>query len=85
MDDYLALKDLQGDVCAICGKERTERFWSVDHNHETGSVRGLLCQNCNALLGMAKDDIRVLQSAIEYLKTDGVCNIELSNHAQKKA
>lgn len=40
----------------------------VDHNHETGKVRGLLCHNCNRALGLFKDNPSVLQKTFEYLK-----------------
>jgi hypothetical protein len=42
----------------------------VDHCHQTKRVRGVLCQHCNTLLGMAKDKIRVLRAAIKYLRTN---------------
>jgi hypothetical protein len=63
----------QKGCCAICGVHQdnvTKRF-SVDHNHSTGKVRGLLCQNCNAGLGNFMDDISNLKSAIEYLEERG--------------
>jgi hypothetical protein len=40
----------------------------IDHNHTTGKVRGLLCCDCNLLLGYAKDDEKLLAKSIEYLK-----------------
>jgi hypothetical protein len=40
---------------------------SVDHNHTTGAVRGLLCANCNLAIGYANDDPVVLRKAIAYL------------------
>lgn len=61
-DEYLRLLDAQGGVCAICGKAETVRRGaaeprlSVDHDHETGRVRGLLCQSCNVICGMFRDD-----------------------------
>lgn len=61
----------QDRKCAICGEEAK---LSVDHCHETGKVRGLLCSNCNHLLGKAKDRESILFSAILYLRrvsTDG--------------
>ena len=64
----------QGDRCAICGTSEKrnargkKRYWSVDHDHETGKIRALLCQKCNALIGLAQDDIAVLERAIAYLK-----------------
>jgi hypothetical protein len=49
------------------GPKRTPRELAVDHNHETGQVRDLLCHNCNALLGMCREDKAVLLAAIKYL------------------
>ena len=50
--------------CAICGKARK---LEVDHCHRTGKVRGLLCRSCNQLLGLAKDNGALLESAVQYL------------------
>jgi len=60
----------QNFCCAICGKHTTDnkRRLVVDHCHATKKVRDLLCDNCNVLLGHAKDDIEILQKAISYLK-----------------
>jgi hypothetical protein len=41
---------------------------SIDHNHETGEVRELLCGDCNTAIGMAKEDPEILQAMISYLK-----------------
>lgn len=51
--EYWTIFDAQGGCCAICGKTRKEdgRNLSVDHNHKTGKVRGLLCWKCNRALG----------------------------------
>ena len=59
----------QSGCCLICKKHQSEfkRRLSVDHDHKTGKIRGLLCYHCNHLLGNAKDDIKILQSAISYL------------------
>jgi hypothetical protein len=81
---YDAMLAAQGGVCAICGKpERykargSTRRLAVDHDHAccpgTRScgrcIRGLLCNFCNRLLGMAEDDPTVLASAITYLARD---------------
>lgn len=64
----------QKGVCAVCEKPETKmekgivRQLSVDHNHATGAVRGLLCANCNMAIGYACDDVIVLQKAIGYLR-----------------
>lgn len=75
--EYESLLVKQGGVCAICCKHETAtrkgrvKRLAVDHNHETGAVRGLLCQNCNTLLGKGLDSIAILTLAIEYLKRHG--------------
>lgn len=60
----------QGGRCAICGTDapggRFDRF-HVDHSHETGKVRGLLCQPCNHGIGSLQDSTEVLAKALEYL------------------
>jgi hypothetical protein len=56
----------QGNACAICGRV-VERL-HVDHCHESGAVRGLLCHACNVLLGNARDSADVLRAAIRYLE-----------------
>lgn len=55
--------------CMICDKpgEDSDRGLHVDHNHETGDIRGLLCGSCNLALGHFKDSIPLLLKAIEYL------------------
>jgi hypothetical protein len=65
----LYYKKLNG-ICDICGNPETSKYFllSVDHNHKTGKVRGLLCSNCNNGLGRFKENIIILQNAIEYLK-----------------
>lgn len=68
--EYDALAAAQGGCCRICGNPPPpeQRGLVVDHCHVTGVVRGLLCNNCNALLGMAADDIDRLKAAIRYLE-----------------
>ena len=59
----------QNNKCAICGIEFSDNNKAfVDHCHKTNRVRGLLCTRCNTLLGMAKDNIEILQKAITYLQ-----------------
>lgn len=59
----------QGGTCAICKNTcTTQRYLAVDHCHTTGAVRGLLCTRCNRGMGMLRDNVEVLKSAIEYLQ-----------------
>lgn len=63
----------QAFLCKICRKPETAiyhgkpRTLCVDHCHSTGSIRGLLCHRCNAMVGLAKDDSAVLRRASEYV------------------
>lgn len=65
--DFFNMLNSQNSQCAICKSSIDERC-HVDHCHTTGKVRGLLCGNCNAALGMFKDDVDILKNAILYLK-----------------
>jgi len=72
-DDYERMLNEQGGVCKICGTDdpKTPRGYvtfAIDHCHETGNVRGLLCNPCNRALGLLKEDTNILQKAIYYLQ-----------------
>jgi len=62
---------MQDGHCATCpateSGRKNDKYLIVDHDHETGEVRGLLCHHCNIMLGGAKDNISTLQNAIAYL------------------
>jgi len=75
-NDYDRMLKEQKECCAICGRHQSElrRSLSVDHNHETGKVRGLLCGLCNLILGNAKDSRTILESAIIYLEERNACH-----------
>jgi predicted nucleic acid-binding Zn ribbon protein len=65
-DDLLSS---QGRSCAICGtSDWGVKGPQIDHNHETGAVRGILCVNCNNALGRFKEDVDVMRRAAEYLE-----------------
>lgn len=81
MDEYDRLFVIQRGLCAICGRperagKRPEfledrpgvRLLSVDHDHETGKVRALVCDRCNAGLGLFEDDPLRLRAAADYLE-----------------
>jgi hypothetical protein len=60
---------LQGERCALCRDEfESPRDIHVDHCHETGQVRGILCASCNLGLGFFKDNTTVLLRAVRYLE-----------------
>jgi hypothetical protein len=73
LEQFEKQEQLQGYKCAIC-KEQESRVrdgsavrLAVDHCHETGILRGLLCADCNQMLGFAKDSPKILYQAIRYL------------------
>ena len=61
---------------SICGNPESQKdkrikgtkTLCIDHDHKTGKIRGLLCQNCNVSIGKFKEDINIMQKAIDYLK-----------------
>lgn len=67
----------QNNRCAICNKELTKIHKNgvlaryIDHNHTTGEVRGILCQQCNVALGMFNDDPELLRKAADYISPVG--------------
>lgn len=67
---YDELLAAQGGVCAICRgglNGKSKKYFSVDHDHATGRVRGLLCEACNFGLGKFRDSSDLLQKAAQYL------------------
>lgn len=78
VQEYKELLDKQEGNCAICGKHSSSVFTKgkegfelcVDHCHDTGKVRGLLCENCNTGIGKLNDSIDLLQKAMNYLEVN---------------
>lgn len=76
LEQYEQMLADQGGVCAVCGKVEDEihpqskkvRNLNVDHCHQTGRVRGLLCNSCNRGIGLLNDDPTVLRQALAYLE-----------------
>lgn len=75
-DEFVAMVEAQRGLCAICDQpERTRgnsgniRPLSVDHDHETGFIRGLLCNRCNRALGLFLDDLGLVEAARDYLRS----------------
>jgi hypothetical protein len=68
IEQYNEFSTFCGDVCCICeNKCPSKRRLAVDHDHSNGIVRGLLCINCNKGLGNFKDNVELLNTAINYL------------------
>jgi hypothetical protein len=72
-DELMFMYESQNKQCKICGDvyEKVSKHGGlhIDHCHSSGKVRGLLCARCNVLLGTCKDDIVILQEAINYLQS----------------
>ena len=64
-EEHEALIEAQGGVCAICRDAPPEH---IDHDHDSGAIRGVLCGPCNMGLGLFKDDPTRLGAAIAYLR-----------------
>lgn len=67
LDEYKELLSSQGGKCAICQSAPLSKNLCVDHNHDTGKVRGLLCDMCNKGLGHFKDNLELLSKAVKYI------------------
>lgn len=70
-EDYESMRESQNNCCAICGIHETKAITGIlhlDHCHNTGTVRGLLCVACNTALGKVNDDPKILERMIEYLR-----------------
>ncbi len=79
LDEYNAMHEAQAGCCAICRRpermvrnDRVVRL-SVDHNHSTGAVRGLLCGPCNTALGFLQDDPALMRAAVAYIERTTKC------------
>lgn len=72
LEDYEQKATAQNNVCAICGNTcKSGKRLAVDHDHDTGKIRGLLCGNCNGGLGKFQDNPELLIKAAEYLRKHG--------------
>ena len=67
-DQFSEAEEQANGICKLC---ELEKELLIDHCHESGKFRGLICRECNLMLGHAKDKIPTLQRAIDYLKEHG--------------
>jgi len=74
IEEYNTLLDSQNGLCKICGEKKlakNQTRMGVDHCHDTGTIRGILCNNCNTALGYFNDSVDLLSNAIKYILTHG--------------
>ena len=70
-EEYTNLMARQCGMCAVCQcwlADLPAKQVHIDHNHDTGKVRGVLCHSCNAMIGHARESIKHLYSAAYYLE-----------------
>ena len=66
LERYQNMMLTQNNKCGVCEDDMKTPY--VDHNHSTGNIRMLLCHHCNCLLGNSKENIAILESAIQYIQ-----------------
>lgn len=72
LPQFKRIKEELGTDCMICGEPTVENTrgrhnMCIDHCHDSGKVRGILCHHCNCAIGMFKDNVPVMKKAIKYL------------------
>ena len=70
LEEYNQIFAEQEGKCGICSKHQLDKNLSVDHDHDTGEVRGLLCQPCNLGLGKLGDNIESIENTLRYLNNE---------------
>ncbi len=72
LEDYDNMFKEQDGVCFICKQpEELNQRLCVDHDHETGKIRKLLCNQCNRVLGYTKENVTLLKEFIKYIRRLG--------------
>lgn len=75
-ESYERIYKIQNGACAICKTQSLDgKLLDIDHNHISGSIRGLLCRRCNTGLGAFKDNFIILEEAATYLKNHRVLDL----------
>lgn len=73
VNEVIEILQSQDNKCSNkqCGKDLPfpDRATHIDHNHETGKIRGILCHNCNVAAGFLKDDIKIIRGLADYLES----------------
>ena len=72
LDELRELMDKQKGCCDICGDSLAHpdsvNSYSIDHNHSSGKVRGLLCCHCNSAIGYVREDEKIIENLVKYLR-----------------
>jgi hypothetical protein len=85
-EEFDALSAVQRGVCAICGRApKAGKHLHVDHDHDTGAVRGLLCFSCNVGVGNFGNDVDRLERTVDYLGQRPAERTELEGRARERA
>lgn len=76
LEEYNKILDNQSGVCHLCGggPDVKSKKLAVDHDHETGKIRALLCRGCNVGIGNLKDDFNLLRKAADYIEKFKNCS-----------
>jgi hypothetical protein len=79
---------LQDYKCRVCEKHLSQKEACVDHCHDDGRVRGILCNGCNSGIGMLQDSLEIVERAVTYLQetcdVDWRSNFQRSNHVRQE-
>ena len=67
VDEFWNMYESQEGKCAICLQDIAAENSAIDHNHDSGKIRGILCKSCNRGIGLLKDEAQVLNRAYKYL------------------
>lgn len=86
LEEYESINTSQKGICAICKNPPRGGYKHlvVDHCHETGNIRGLLCNTCNRAIGLFKDSPELLSNASEYLR-NGFIRTSVSSQAESSS
>lgn len=71
VDKYMQWYEEQDGCCSICGEHKPSKGHDglvVDHNHDNGNIRGLLCLQCNSAVGYVQESVDIAEKLVEYLK-----------------
>lgn len=79
INGHICERQTRASICEICSKEKPKIVF--DHDHSTGSFRGWICDECNKVLGLVKDDILTLISMVDYLRNSSV---KINNQEKKQ-